>query len=184
MPRRTRSRRPAAIDLATLPEAPPEWQTPESRFPLHPPTVDRIVAHAIDHRSVHVHWTLTPESVARARASLDGPSRLVLRIYVGGEESGAARLKAYPATEWIGARTVKVGSRGDRVVAAVGFETGGGFAHVARASAVRLLRAGPGEAPISMSDGATPESDVAALNRFSMGRARPGLRFVDLGALR
>ena len=69
---------------------------------------------------------------------------------------------------------------GARVVAAVGFESKTGFAHLARASAVRLPRGTPGNAPVEMTSGAPPESDARALARFTMARARPGVRFVDL----
>ena len=162
MPRSKRARRTDVTDLdkdfAALPGVPEAWRTPEPPAGLEPPDVDRVVAIARDARSVHVQWTVTADSVRRARASLDGPARFVLRIYVvdGAETS----LRTIRVSEWIGGHTVTVRQPGARVVAAVGFESADAFAHVARASAVRLPR--------------------TAKTRFTMARARPGTRFVDV----
>lgn len=183
MPRPSRARKPAVTDLESIPEAPEEWRTPVDAAPLDPPDRDRVVAIATDSRSVHVYWTVTAAAVGRARATLDGPARLVLRVYVGGEEGTGATRKSYPATEWIGERLVTVRLAGARVVAAVGFESAEGFAHLARASAVRLPRGTPGPAPVEMTSGAPPATDPTELARFTMTRARRGVRFVDLGEL-
>ncbi len=192
MPRRRPRRAPApAVD--TLPEAPSEWRTPEDVLTgWAPPEESRVYAIARDRRSVYVAWTLTPAAVGRALASLDGPAHLVLRVYVGGDDGRPATVLEHPARDWVGERVVTVRVPGARVVATVGFSAPNAFAHLARASAVRLPRGTPGDAPAVFvrrtpagveATTHEPQADTAALARFSMSRARPGRRFADLGPL-
>ncbi len=161
--------------VADLPETPEGFGTPPEVTGMAPPSEDRVVAVARGPRSVYVYWSLTEGTVSRG--AREGPGQLTLRIYTSGERGAQAR--SLPTSEWVGERVVDVPA-GCRVVAAVGFERGDAFTHLARAAAVRPPVGAPGGGPTQMSDGSAAEADSSALQRFSLSRARVGKKIADL----
>lgn len=121
---------------------------------------DRVVTMARDPESVFTYWELTAAGVGRAKASLDGPADLTLRVYFVPDQ-GARTVRDIPVTDWLGRHTIQVDRPGIRVVTAIGFKSGDSFAHVAQAAAVRLPRRRPGSADTILAEAGADQAKTS-----------------------